>query len=600
MLVKFAPFPRVGERTSWQQLPQAIKEKLIQFGEGYLNYQWPTLPATHYMDYIRVGNRTRFEKLYFKRRQILATLVLAECVEAQGRFIDDLINGIWLICEESTWVLPAHNNHQALPNINDEIIDLFQAETGALLAWSDYLLKSVLDQESPLISQRIQDELQRRIIEPYLKNDYNWSRLANNWNTWINSNCLTVFLLTEMNHEQKLAGIEKILNSIDFFLAKYPADGGCDEGPFYWGRAAGSLFDLLEQLYLATAGNYSIYDRPIIKNIARYIYQVNIVDDYFVNFADSSGKIAIDAPVVYMFGKRIDDLCLCSLGARELQRQGIEGLMGAEILSLFRVLLGLFNYQEMITFAKENPRYYAPDVWLDRIQVMAAREMANSNQGFYLAAKGGYNQESHNHNDVGNFILYYNGEPVIIDVGVGEYTAKTFSEQRYDIWTMQSAYHNLPTISEIQQQAGSNYRAQKVSYSVNKQEVNFALDISSAYPKAANIHYWQRSYALKRTEQASLLITDQFKLNQAQEITLSFMLCKPVRVNDLGIIHFSIASNLSMSYDSNLFAVVLEEILISDQRLISVWGSKLYRLLLKTKKPVLSGDWTFVIEKIEQ
>lgn len=600
MLVKFAPFPRVGDRTSWQQLPQAIKEKLIQFGEGYLNYQWPTLPATHYMDYIRVGNRTRFEKLYFKRRQILATLVLAECVEAQGRFIDDLINGIWLICEESTWVLPAHNNHQALPNINDEIIDLFQAETGALLAWSDYLLKSVLDQESPLISQRIQDELQRRIIEPYLKNDYNWSRLANNWNTWINSNCLTVFLLTEMNHEQKLAGIEKILNSIDFFLAKYPADGGCDEGPFYWGRAAGSLFDLLEQLYLATAGKYSIYDRPIIKNIARYIYQVNIVDDYFVNFADSSGKIAIDAPVVYMFGKRIDDLCLCSLGARELQRQGIEGLMGAEILSLFRVLLGLFNYQEMITFAKENPRYYAPDVWLDRIQVMAAREMANSNQGFYLAAKGGYNQESHNHNDVGNFILYYNGEPVIIDVGVGEYTAKTFSEQRYDIWTMQSAYHNLPTISEIQQQAGSNYRAQKVSYSVNKQEVNFALDISSAYPKAANIHYWQRSYALKRTEQASLLITDQFKLNQAQEITLSFMLCKPVRVNDLGIIHFSIASNLSMSYDSNLFAVVLEEILISDQRLISVWGSKLYRLLLKTKKPVLSGDWTFVIEKIEQ
>ena len=78
------------------------------------------------------------------------------------------------------------------------------------------------------------------------------------------------------------------------------------------------------------------------------------------------------------------------------------------------------------------------------------------------------------------------------------------------------------------------------------------------------------------------------------------MLCKPVRVNDLGIIHFSIASNLSMSYDSNLFAVVLEEILISDQRMISVWGSKLYRLLLKTKKPVLSGDWTFVIEKIEQ
>ena len=78
---------------------------------------------------------------------------------------------------------------------------------------------------------------------------------------------------------------------------------------------------------------------------------------------------------------------------------------------------------------------------------MAARSKDGSAEGLYLAAQGGHNAESHNHNDVGNFIVYADGQPAIIDVGVETYTAKTFSSQRYEIWTMQSAYHNLPSIA---------------------------------------------------------------------------------------------------------------------------------------------------------
>ena len=37
----------------------------------------------------------------------------------------------------------------------------------------------------------------------------------------------------------------------------------------------------------------------------------------------------------------------------------------------------------------------------------------------FVAAKGGFNNESHNHNDVGTFSLYVNTIPVIIDAGVG-------------------------------------------------------------------------------------------------------------------------------------------------------------------------------------
>lgn len=85
-------------------------------------------------------------------------------------------------------------------------------------------------------------------------------------------------------------------------------------------------------------------------------------------------------------------------------------------------------------------------------------------EGLYLAAKGGHNAESHNHNDVGNFIVYADGYPAISDVGVETYTAKTFSAQRYDIWTMQSAFHNLPIINGFMQKNGGNFKAAAVNY----------------------------------------------------------------------------------------------------------------------------------------
>ena len=46
---------------------------------------------------------------YFKRRFALGSLAIAECAEDKGRFLDDIMNGIWCICEESSWSPPANN-----------------------------------------------------------------------------------------------------------------------------------------------------------------------------------------------------------------------------------------------------------------------------------------------------------------------------------------------------------------------------------------------------------------------------------------------------------------------------------------------------------
>ncbi|MCU0644427.1 MAG: hypothetical protein MUC94_09200, partial [bacterium] len=265
----FHPFPRSDDRASWNALPEQAQQFLIERGERFLNFNYPALPATLFLEFARDGNRENFQKPQRERRDALASLVIAECVEGKSRFLDDIVNGIWTICEESYWGVPAHLSMQhrgyGLPDPSEPTVDLFVAETGNLLAWAIYLLGEKLDRVSPLVSERVQIELEKRILDPcFTRNDFWWMGFRpdvtiNNWNPWVNSNWLTVVLLNEKNESRRIESVSKIMQSLDVFINSYPEDGGCDEGPGYWNRAAASLFDCLELLYSATNGRINIY-----------------------------------------------------------------------------------------------------------------------------------------------------------------------------------------------------------------------------------------------------------------------------------------------------------------------------------------------------
>jgi Heparinase II/III-like protein len=464
---EWKPFPRVTDREAWAAVPAAVKQAVLAAAEPWIGKPYAPLPATLFLEYARNGNRSHFENVQFGRRAHLRQLVLAECVERKGRLLDEIADGVWSTCEETFWGVPAHLSAQksgvGLPDVSEPIIELFAAETGALLAWTDYLVGAQLDSVNPLVRARIAYEVERRILAPYRDRiDFWWmgldprlaNRTMNNWNPWINSNVLTCVLLMDGDETRRAATAHKVLTSIDRFLASYHSDGGCDEGPGYWSRAGGSLFDNLELLHSASKGAIDYYSDPLVREIGRYIYRAHIADDWFVNFADASAKIHLDGDLVYRYGVAIQDANMRALGAYAAQ-QGVS--VGD---SLGRALPAIFNYTAVHDAEGHQP--FVRDVWLDGIQVAAARRKAGSADGFYFAALGGHNAESHNHNDVGNFIVFLNGDPVLIDVGVETYTAKTFSPRRYEIWTMQSAYHNLPTINGAMQNDGRQYEAREL------------------------------------------------------------------------------------------------------------------------------------------
>jgi hypothetical protein len=234
-----------------------------------------------------------------------------------------------------------------------------------------------------------------------------------------------------------------------------------------------------------------------------------------------------------------------------------------------------------------STRYY----WYPQTQVCYMR----NSQGFFFAAKGGFNNESHNHNDVGTFSLYLDNMPVFIDVGVGTYTRQTFSSERYSIWSMQSNYHNLPMINAVPQQFGSAFRAKDVVF--NPKKSTLSMDISDAYPKDASVKKWKRTYVL--SSNAGLTIEDDFELSGATSFNqINFMTWAKPDVSKAGIVILEKEGHaVQMKYDASLFSATVESIPLPDIRLSRVWGPEVYRLSLTAKKIQQKGKYIFTISK---
>jgi hypothetical protein len=327
------PYPRSAERAEWQKLPETIRLAHIRRAEEHLGAEWETPKASVFLEYVQTGNRTNYQRIANLRRSRLADLVLGECFEGRGRFLDDIMNGVWTIAEETYWGVPAHVGAQkrgsGLPDVTEPTVDLFAAETAMLLAWTDYLVGAELDRLSPLVRERIRYEIDRRIISPNLERDDFWwmgfsGRPVNNWNPWICSNWLTCVLLVEPDEGRRIESIHKILRCLDQFLNPYPRDGGCDEGPGYWSRAGASLYDCLELLKSASGGKIDVFETPLIKEIGRYIYRVHIAGPYFTNFADAAAKANPDPGVVYRYGKAIGDETMMRFGSFLAARKSSE------------------------------------------------------------------------------------------------------------------------------------------------------------------------------------------------------------------------------------------------------------------------------------
>ncbi|MFJ5264748.1 heparinase II/III family protein [Streptomyces sp. NPDC088387] len=605
----WSPVPPLSD-PRWRAVGECTRSRVFEEASASLGLPWPGLPASLFARFARDGDRSAYQDACFARRNRLAWAVLAvACTEEEaserGTYVDEVMDGVWALCEETTWAWPAHDfrvlgpEHGLLPDPDRPTLDLGASGTALLLALTDAVAGDELDRRDPMVRRRLRREVSGRVLEPYLeREEWGWydgsTAKLNNWNPWIHSELLLATALTEESDERRSALVRRIIEGLENYLHAHPRDGGCDEGPHYWWRAGASLFECLETLTSLLGTDAGVFDHPLIRAMARYPVSTWIGDGWAVNFADGPARPRETTPaLLYRYGLRTGQPDV-SAHARALLGDADAALPRPDApFDLRRVADALLDTGWQAAPAEVFP--LPEHTWLPDVEVLVARARPGDAQGLLVAAKGGHNNESHNHNDVGTFIIAVDAHPLVIDAGVGTYRRETFNADRYGIWSMTSEYHNVPVVDGVGQSPGTDFRATSVAARRGPDTDEFSCDIAAAYPPQAGLRSWVRTVRLVGGDDERVEIDDHWEIRSAPKSLALHLLVHGDLVVEPGgraDIRPATGRGLQLHWDSSAFTAHAEAMPLSDPAFTRVWGAGIHRLVLTAIRPAAEGRHT--------
>ncbi|WP_166998796.1 heparinase II/III domain-containing protein [Paramicrobacterium fandaimingii] len=575
------PAPPAHDRDAWQSAsaPELIRHALADKGTP-----WPQ-PLAH--DAARVfsdGDRNTWEQNAFARVQRSSRSVIAAALTGDEIWRAEILDGVILLCEQSSWCWPAHDEARAkrgwvLPDVAAPVLDLGAGEIAAHLAWLDHLLGAELEATYPGVQTRIRHEVRSRVLDPFVTRDDWWwmgdERTTINWTPWILGNVLTAALrLLDSPDDAALRAqiVCRVIVGLDRYVADLPDDGAVDEGYQYWWAGAARLLEALDLLGFATHDAIDpLGDISTLRETIAFPYRMHLGDHWFVSVSDARARALEPQPwhVLARAGRRVGDS-----HALDFARSQHPVLDASETMGLGRLSLALTDEH-----ANHSGRAPLPErVWLPSTQLLIVREAAGERHGLAVAAKGGHNDESHNHNDVGSVIVTSDGVPVIVDAGRPTYTAQTFSDDRYALWMMQSAWHNVPVIAGHTQPTGPDFAARAAT----AENDALSLELASAYGLGGRVR-WNRTTRLDRSARC-VTVHDSWTwlddtLRHAGSSQVRVLLAGRVAL-DPGAAHvvpLGGATPVDITWNSSAPAALTTQHL-DDPLLIDVWGETLTRL----------------------
>ncbi len=419
-------------------------QTLIPRAEKIVATPLPAQPDELYLEFSRNGNRTNWQKVAFERRGRLSPLVLAECQENKGRFIPAIEQLIAAFSKETSWLYPAHD--AKLENFNGKTIDidLGSSALGWNLSMTDYLLGDKLPDAS---RQLLRDSVKKHILDPYKamirgERDLNWWMVGtNNWNAVCLAGVTSVGLIELPSKSERAEFIVAGETYSKHFLEGFTPDGYCSEGLGYWNYGFGHYALLSETVRRATDNKIDLLMRPDAKNPARFATRIQIINGVAPAFADCAVFAKPSAPL------------MAFLNAHLNLANGYDVVQPEQTFStLFEAMIYNGAKPMPANFATRPLRDYFDDAG-----ILIARP--TDKNGIGVALKGGNNNEHHNHNDVGSYVVVSGERPVLVDPGGEVYTARTFSAKRYDSKLLNSFGHPVPLVAGQLQRTGAVAKA---------------------------------------------------------------------------------------------------------------------------------------------
>ena len=493
----------IGERNAWNNLAQNDSfERIISEAEELLEQAIPEQPDELYLDFSRTGNRTRWQRVSGRRRGRIGTFVLAECLENKGRFVPAFEEIVRALCSERTWVMPAHDSD--LTNFHGKSIDIDLGSSA--LAWSlataDYLLADKLGSETRRL---LRDNLDRRIFQPYRdmvsgKRKKNWWMTGtNNWNAVCLAAVTGSALAVIDSRDSRALFVAAAEGYSENFLEGFTDDGYCSEGLGYWNYGFGYYIMLSEAIYQATDGKVDLLQDAKVKQAATFGSRIEIINGVYPAFADCSVRAEPGSRLMYFISRRL------GLGLRNWEQIDPVSAGGSLYESMMYSFPNSATRILPVQNASEGPGIRS---WFEKAGILICRPARSSASSLAVALKGGHNNEHHNHNDVGSFVVVLGDRPLLLDPGGEVYTARTFSSRRYESKVLNSFGHPVPFVAGKLQRTGRQALGMVVREDFTEDTDTLVLDISSAYD-VPELEKLQRKFVYCRQGPGSLTVTDE-------------------------------------------------------------------------------------------
>lgn len=500
------------------------------------NQSIPELTYSLFALFAETGDRQGYDKIYFERRKRLTTLAIAAWLFPEREdYKTRLCDIIFSICNEYTWCLPAHLTNQ--PEKPIPAIDLFAAETAFALTEILRLHESWLPS---LICKRIQGEVFTRVINSFIDGSryFDWEQATHNWSSVCGGSVGIAALYLLENEPAKLTAVlERVLPALECFLSGYHDDGVCMEGYGYWEYGFGYYVYFADLLKQRTLGKIDLLNCDKVKQIASFQQKAFLDGRNVVNFSDALATSGVFMGLGHYLHANMEGVELPPLELMKPFTEDHCGRWGPAIRNLVWFEEDIdTNAQPQFRALNESKggTWSAGDYWLPDAQWLISRHV-NTQAGYVFAAKGGHNDEPHNHNDVGHFILYGGGQTWLADLGSGLYTADYFGEQRYQIPCNASFGHSVPIINGHYQSAGAKHRAAVTHLQLGERTNELELELAFAYEddhlqSLRRCFKWHKTL---KTEKPYLELIDKYCFTAMPEQVTERFICavKPQLVN---------------------------------------------------------------------
>ncbi len=538
-----APTENLGESVRRSAATPIVRDLLRQAAPDLTAI--PQTTYTLYRQFEHTGERRNYERVYFAKRTMLTRAVFEMLLgdDSMRGVVHDLL---WSICEETSWVLPAHEEqgpeywdlkpsprqkplgaHTALTREPDSI-DLFCAETGASLAETVHLLGEGL---APEVVQRVRQEVARRIFGPYLAygRKHWWHRGALNWNGVCNGAVALAFLRLERDEQTLAEAIEQALEGFEAYIATgFEADGGSSEGIGYWNYGLLYYVTVAELLRERTAGALDLLAAPRLQDIARYPLAAALSPGRFLNFGDAEEATSLSPGIVQRLATRTGVTDLLGLTNPPQLPRG-RGVPTAKLAIVVRDAAWWDGQQRPFPGAAQQ------DAWLPACGIVKLVARTANGRPVIVAAKAGHNDGHHSHTDVAVFIYHVDGESLLCDPGRGKYSKDYFRQARYENIFCNSFGHGVPVIGGHLQAPGpefggcQQYHGTIAAYDTGPDAKSVIIDFQRAYD-LAGLRLARRALRLN-PQSGVLVLEDLFDFaDAALPIEEAFVTWFPVQI----------------------------------------------------------------------